>query len=66
MKVKKKIKKKKKQINLILIINEEITKFGKGKEKELKAFVQKALDDIHQNNWHISEGFMDKLDEIIA
>ena len=47
-------------------INEEITKFGKGKEKELKAFVQKALDDIHQNNWHISEGFMDKLDEIIA
>jgi hypothetical protein len=47
------------------LINEEIHKFGKGKEKELKTFVQNTLNDITQNKWHISDELLNKLDEII-
>ena len=49
-----------------IIIEEEMKKFGKGKEKELKAFVQKTLEDIRENNWHIKEDLLNKFDEILA
>ncbi len=45
-------------------IKEEINKFGKGKEKELKTFVQNTLNDITQNKWHISDELLNQLDEI--
>ena len=45
-------------------IEEEMKKFGKGKEKELKTFVLNTLNDITQNKWHISDELLNKLDEI--
>ena len=41
-------------------------KFGKGKEKELKAFVQKTLEEIRENNWNINEELLNQFDEILA
>ena len=49
-----------------IIIEEEMKKFGKGKEKELKAFVQKTLEEIRENNWNINEELLNQFDEILA
>ena len=43
------------------IIEEELKKAGKGKEKEIAL---KLLEEIRSNHWNISEELLNKLDGI--